>query len=230
FTFTATQSGSTFECNLDGAGFSSCPSPKSYSGVADGAHTFQVRAIDPAGNADGSPDSYSWTIDATPPDTSIGPSQPAALTTVTGATFDFSSNEAGSTFECRLDGGSSSSCTTPRTYSGLADGSHIFEVRATDQAGNVDTSPAAYIWQIDNVAPSAPTLTSPIDATLTNSLPQLRATFDDATAGGDTGTVQFAVCSTSVPAGTACAPVVQSSSSGTVPSGSSASWAPAALP
>src|SRR5206468_6870363 len=100
---------------------------------------------------------------------------------------------------------------------------HTFDVRATDPAGNVDTSPASYTWAIDNVAPSTPTLVSPADATLTNALPQLRASFDDATAGGDTGTVQFQLCSTSAPAGTACAPIVQSSTSGSVSSGGTAS-------
>src|SRR5919109_1523292 len=229
FNFSATEPGSTFECDLDGAGFTPCSSPKSYASVADGAHTFQVRAIDGAGNVDASPASYSWTIDATPPVTTIGPTTPPANTSSTTATFDLGSNEPGSTFECRLDGGPYSPCTTPKTYTALADGSHVFDVRATDPAGNVDTSPATYIWTIDTVAPSTPMLVSPADATLTNALPQLRARFDDATAGGDTGTLQFQLCSGSAPAGTACAAVVQSTTSGTLASGTTGSWTPAAL-
>src|SRR5439155_16004588 len=100
------------------------------------------------------------------PVTPIGPTTPPANTSSTTATFDLASNEAGSTFDCRLDGGPYASCSTPKTYTALADGSHTFDVRATDQAGNVDTSPASYTWAIDSVAPSTPSLASPADATL----------------------------------------------------------------
>ena len=51
-----------FECQLDGAGFSPCTSPKTYTGLSLGMHTFEVRAIDAAGNVDLTPASYTWTI------------------------------------------------------------------------------------------------------------------------------------------------------------------------
>ena len=62
FTFTASQAGSTFTCRLDAAAFAACVSPKVYSGVADGLHTFAVKAIDPAGNTSAET-SYAWTVD-----------------------------------------------------------------------------------------------------------------------------------------------------------------------
>ncbi len=229
FDFSSSEPGSTFQCSLDGAAFTSCSSPKSYSALADGSHTFQARAIDTATNTDPSSASYTWTIDTTAPVASIGPTVPPANTSSANATFDLGSNEAGSTFECRLDGAPFGSCTTPASYTGLGDGTHTFDLRATDPAGNVDTSPASYTWKIDSVGPTTPTLVAPADGLVTNALPQLRATFDDATAGGDTGTVEFQLCSSSAPAGTACAPVVQSVSSISVASGATVSATPAAL-
>jgi hypothetical protein len=229
FDFSSTELPATFQCSLDGAAFTSCSSPRSYSGLADGSHTFQVRAIDTATNADSTPASYAWTIDTTPPVTSIGPAVPPANTSSSNATFDLGSNEAGSTFECRLDGGAFAGCITPASYTGLADGDHTFDVRATDPAGNVDTSPASYTWRIDNVAPATPTLVSPADANLSNATPQLRATYNDATPG-DTGTIEFQLCSSSAPAGTACAPIVQSATTASISNGATASATPAALP
>ena len=229
FDFSSNEAGSTFACSLDGAAFTACSTPKSYAALADGSHTFQVRATDTAANVDPSPASYTWTVDTTPPVSSIGPTTPPAHTSSTSATFDLGSNEAGSTFECSLDGGAFASCATPKTYSALADGAHTFAVRAIDQAGNVDTSPATDSWSVDNVAPTAPTLVSPADATLTNAIPQLDASFDDATAGGDTGSIDFQLCTSAATAGTSCAPLAQSGSAGSLSSGGTGSWTPGAL-
>ena len=79
------------------------------------------------------------------------------------ASFTFASDEAGSTFECRLDGGDWGACGEPvpvlllveasevfsKTYSLLPDGEHTFEVRATDGAANTDQTPASRTWNID---------------------------------------------------------------------------------
>ena len=68
FTFSSTEANSTFECSLDGAAYSGCTSPKSYSALGDGTHTFSVRAIDAARNVDPTPASRTWMIDtSTPP-------------------------------------------------------------------------------------------------------------------------------------------------------------------
>ena len=49
----------------------------------------------------------------------------------------------GGSFECRLDNTAPSpACSSPKAYSGLAEGAHTFEVRAIDAAGNVDPTPA----------------------------------------------------------------------------------------
>jgi fibronectin type 3 domain-containing protein len=168
FSFTSSESGSTFECALDGGAYGSCTSPKAYSGLTEGNHSFSVRATDAAGNTDPTPATYSWTIDTTAPDTSIT-DRPSDPTTSTDAAFAFTSSESGSTFQCALDGGAYSSCTSPKTYSGLNTGSHTFAVKATDGAENTDASPASYTWTINPPADSTPpetTITShPSDPT-----------------------------------------------------------------
>ncbi len=255
FSFTSTEAGSTFECRLESAAWSSCSSPKTYSGIAVGTHLFSVRATDPSANVDSTPATYSWTVEATspppdspeataiwtppanavvndpvvldgtastgtsqlsctwsfenqdgsvvyqtrtgckvdftfesvgtkyvelgvqsadgasdadkksftitpeadttPPNTTIG-STPGSSTTATSASFSFSSSEAGSTFACQLDGSSWSACATPKSYSGLALGSHTFNVRATDGTGNTDASPASWTWTVQQEETTPP--------------------------------------------------------------------------
>jgi len=67
FSFSSSESGSTFECRLDSTSdsdWSDCSSPKAYSKLSSGLHTFEVRATDSAGNTDQSPASRKWTIKA----------------------------------------------------------------------------------------------------------------------------------------------------------------------
>jgi hypothetical protein len=69
FGFTATESGSTFQCSLDSAAYQSCTSPTTYQGLAAADHQFAVRAIDAAGNVDPTPATRAWTITPPPPPT-----------------------------------------------------------------------------------------------------------------------------------------------------------------
>lgn len=62
FSFAATETPSTFQCALDGGGFSPCSDPKAYTGLGLGPHTFQVRAIDAAGNVDPTPAGRTWNV------------------------------------------------------------------------------------------------------------------------------------------------------------------------
>lgn len=153
FSFTSTETGSTFECRSDGGSFSACTSGSTLTGFTVGAHTFEVRAIDPAGNVDASPATRSWTVDLTSPQTTIG-SGPSALTNDPDASFAFSSDKAGSTFACTLDNQAAAPCTSPKSYTALGDGAHTFSVTATDDAGTPDPSPATFTWTIDTVPPA----------------------------------------------------------------------------
>ena len=160
FLFTSSEAGSSFQCKLDAAAWGSCASPRGYSGVADGLHNFSVRATDPAGNVDPTPDTRAWTVavqppppvlDTTPPDTAIT-SGPSGTVANGNASFSFSASEIGSSFQCRLDAAAWSNCSSPHGYSGLAGGTHTFSVRATDLATNTDPSPATASWTVATTA------------------------------------------------------------------------------
>ncbi|GAP39977.1 choice-of-anchor D domain-containing protein [Flexilinea flocculi] len=163
-----------FECSLDGEPFSSCSSPKTYSSLGDGNHTFQVRSVDAAGNTDDSPESYTWQIDTSLPETTIL-SSPANLTTSTDAVFEFEGDDPGGSgienLECMLDSSTFSVCTSPKEYNALPDGSHNFQVRAVDTAGNVDPSPAEINWTIDTTAPTVLISSTESDPTNVNPIP-----------------------------------------------------------
>ena len=152
FSFTVSEGGSSFACKLDDGAFEPCISPKTYNAVAAGSHTFSVRATDAATNI-GSPETYSWTIDATAPTTSIN-QKPVNPSNESSPSFAFTASESGGQFECRLDTGSFAPCVSAKSYTGLADGSHTFAVRSTDPAGNLGPA-ESYTWVVDTVAPAA---------------------------------------------------------------------------
>jgi hypothetical protein len=160
FDFSSTDSTATFQCNLTGpginTGFSSCVSGKTYSALSDGSHTFSVKATDAVGNT--STSSRTWTIDTVLPETtlnsSVGPGE-GSTTQGNDPVFEFTSNEAGATFECNLTGpdltgDTFTACPSPKSYSNLKDGTYTFKVRAKDRATNVDGSPAERTWTINS--------------------------------------------------------------------------------
>ncbi|AKI99982.1 Ig-like protein group 3 [Archangium gephyra] len=167
----SSEAGATFECSLDGAAFTACADPETFTGLTEKAYTLQVRARDAAGNVDPTPASYTWTVDFSAPETTLV-SNPPNPSNSPDATFDFSS-EAGATFECSLDGAPFTPCTGPVSFTGLGDGSHTFQVRAVDAAGNVDPTPASYTWTVDAAVPETLIVSGPPSRTNATS-----ATFD----------------------------------------------------
>jgi hypothetical protein len=64
FTYASPDPTAAFECALDGAALTPCSAAgQTYTGLGDGAHTFQVRARDAAGNVDATPESRTWSVD-----------------------------------------------------------------------------------------------------------------------------------------------------------------------
>jgi hypothetical protein len=98
--------------------------------------------------------------DSSAPQTQID-AHPAALSASAAASFQFSGADPGgsgvTSFQCRRDSAEVvdwAACASPQQYGSLPDGSHRFEVRAVDLAGNVDASPAFFEWQVDTSPPT----------------------------------------------------------------------------
>jgi hypothetical protein len=144
--------GATFTCALDGAAFAACTSPKTYAGLVEGAHMFAVRVRDAVGNLDPSPATRSWTVDLTPPNTTISDG-PAGVVPMASASIAFTASEADVTFTCSLDGAAPADCSSPASFTTLAQGAHTFTVQATDAAGHSDATPATRSWTVDTVPP-----------------------------------------------------------------------------
>ena len=92
FSFSDTQGGVSFLCQLDSGGFNACTSPVGYSNLTQGNHSFSVKAQDTGGNQS-APAGYSWIIStATGPTASVvsssGYLNATALSTHTTALFN----------------------------------------------------------------------------------------------------------------------------------------------
>jgi hypothetical protein len=164
-----------YVCSLDGGTETTCISPYVVTGLASGAHTASVIAVDAVGNRS-TPGTTTWTVDATAPGSPVFTQQPANPTNATTATFAWNSDAdvAGST--CSLDGATATACTSPQTRSGLAAGTHTFSVTDQDSLGNANTTQVT--WVVDLTPPPAPQIVNgPATSTDQNSA---AFTFSDA--------------------------------------------------
>jgi hypothetical protein len=119
-------------------------------------YTITLRVTDGGGLTDTATTSVR-VVDVTPPERVIV-TGPAVLTNQTSATFTFTGTDQGKatadlTFTAIVDSGAPMSVTSPLVLTNLADGVHTIQVFATDQAGNVDPTPATYTWKVDTRGP-----------------------------------------------------------------------------
>ncbi|MFP2898213.1 Ig-like domain-containing protein, partial [Corallococcus sp. 4LFB] len=125
-----------------------------------GAHTVSVTSVDAAGNSSQAT-GVAFSVDLVAPDTALTASVPA-VTSSREASFEFTSDDATATFECRFGSGAFVPCTSPQERTALADGTYTVQVRAVDAAGNVDPTPAAFTWTVDTTAPETFIRSGPI--------------------------------------------------------------------
>lgn len=143
----------SYKCFVDSFSEKDCTSPFSITSLGGGTHTFTVVSIDGFDNRS-VPAQYTWVVDTTAPSISIT-GGPRPLTNVTRAQFQFTGSDSQGIltgFECRLDSGSYTVCSSGQTYDNLSLGGHTFNLRARDNFGNTST-PISYSWEIDTSAP-----------------------------------------------------------------------------
>lgn len=178
FAFTASESGSTFQCQLDNIAYGVCTSPKAYTSLNTGTHNFKVRSVDRAGNMDTSPAAYSWSINAPPPplppaDTAkplvsiTTPINNAVVSGVITAGANASDNIGVTKVEFYVDNAAATGAprvtdtAAPYNYSidtrTLPKGIHTITAKAYDAAGNSNVSTVTInVNNPDTTAPNAP--------------------------------------------------------------------------
>ncbi len=164
-------------------------------------------AADVYERASGTTKLVSANLDEAPPETTIdsGPAD-GAITNDTTPTFGFSSNEAGSTFQCSLVAqGQPADFATPCSGPGdthtpspaLSDGPYTVSVRAKDAANNTDPTPASRNFTVDTIPPSLSITSGPTGPT-NNQRPTFGFTAEPGSTvecSVDQGGANFAACS-----------------------------------
>ena len=142
----------SYSCSLDGSAYLPCTSPKPYTALPQGKHDFSVRGVSSSGTTS-DPVSVSWVVDTIAPSTPILTSNVTSPTTQTSASISFTSSDAGSmvaSYQCSVDGGAYSACTSPKPFNALPPGAHSLQVKATDTATNVSLV-GTYNWTINTL-------------------------------------------------------------------------------
>ena len=153
-----------FECRIDNSNFTSCTSPIQSGNLTDGDHIFEVRAGDNVGNIGLSPSSFTWTVDTTPPATTIdsamdGHNQRVMMdgnSSSNSILLEFAGTDTGTGInhiECSINNSDFVTCASPLEVNGLTDGVHTLRVVSEDNSTNKDPSPALFRWTVDTNPP-----------------------------------------------------------------------------
>ncbi|MEX2148141.1 MAG: IPT/TIG domain-containing protein, partial [Candidatus Rokuibacteriota bacterium] len=187
---------------------------------ADGGQTLTADAVDHAGNTHAI--SRAVIVDNTPPQTQVtggGTDDPTATFALAG--HDNLTPAGGLVFAWRLDGGAFSAfaSATSVTLTGLTEGTHTFEARSRDLAGNEDPTPATQTFTvlfgpaITTVTPASGSIGAFVTITGRNFEPDAGVTF-----GGVAAVVRTltpTTITTTVPIGAATGPLAVTGSRGT---------------
>ena len=127
----------------------------------DGAHTFEVRAVDAAGNVDPAPGVAAVRGRRRRARHDARVRARRARSTTPRRRSRSARTRPGTTFSCSLDGAEFTAVRVARSRRRRwREGAHTFAVRARDASGNVDASPATRSFTVDLTPPAAPQVVS----------------------------------------------------------------------
>ena len=150
FTFSAgTAAGLTYRCRIDTQAFEACTSPRSYTGLTAGAHSFTVEARNSLGNTATATRTFQFVV----PDTSA----PVVTASPVGGTFDagqqitLSANEA-ATIRYTTDGATPTSASPQYSAPIVLNASFTLRYFAVDTVGNA-SAPASQSYVVRTAPP-----------------------------------------------------------------------------
>ncbi|HCB07714.1 MAG TPA: hypothetical protein DEQ43_26265 [Nocardioides bacterium] len=146
FQFKVSEPGATQLCRVDsGTWLKNCTSPATTAPLADGPHSFQIYSVDKVGNVESPPVVRNFVVDTDTPNTTITKKPPKKFTKKR-VKFKFTTSEPGAKLQCNLDRRGWKTCQS--TYRlNVKFGKHKIQVRAVDEAGNIDPTPAQYTYR-----------------------------------------------------------------------------------
>jgi len=152
--------GATAQDNVDGDLTGSIITTNNVNENVVGTYTVDYQVTDSSSNTATASRTVN-VVDTTPPQTTIdstvdgdlNPLNNGETTSSASIEFEFSATDNVSspiniTFECNLDSVGFSACISPHSVSGLSEGEHVIEIRATDEAGNIEST-AMFTWNVN---------------------------------------------------------------------------------
>lgn len=167
--WTSTTGTIRYECKLDGGEYVACLPPYQLTELAEGGHSFFVRAMDRAGNVELEPASVTWSIDLTPPTIRVVNPLPE-WSNAQNPVLELEASEVISRYYCKLDSNEYGFCDTEPSVPlfSLTEGPHVLEIYASDRVGFLSPT-MTYRWNVDLTPPPTPVLVQPSAGVLLNS-------------------------------------------------------------
>ena len=145
FTF-ASEANATFQVSTNGGAYAAASNPYQLNGIANGAHTLSVRAVDPVGNVDATPATFSWQVDTSQPLAQIQFPTPVSYTDASQLHVRGTASDSHSIVSVTVNGVAATSTDAFAHWSALvpiAAGTNNLVVSVSDSFGNTNATAAA---------------------------------------------------------------------------------------